>query len=1331
MNRILLAIATFVAGAAPQLALADDGIAPTYEKHVGPFLKTYCLGCHDGGDDSKGGLSVITFKSLMEGGDSGEVIVPGKSDESRLVKLLLGTARPKMPPKDSKQPRSEEIEIVKRWVDLGAKGPISSTPQSAAELNVRHIEPKGSVAAAISSVAFSPDGRWLAAARHHEVLLIDAAAGRVEQTLAGAENPINSIAFSPDGRRVAAAEGLPSVVGNVRLWEIGGKEPRVLTGHVDSIYAVAFNPAGDKLVTASYDKLLILWEVATAKELHALKHHTAAVFAAAFSPDGKTLVSAAADQTVKLWNVETGQRITTLTEPTKGLNAVAFHPRGHEIAAAGSDKMIRIYEWNGTVSKLKRSSFAHDAPILALAYSPDGATLFSGSEDRRIKAWDSATLQERHVYDDLPDWPLTLAINHYGTQLAAGFFNGDLTVFDAGSAKKLRDILKAGKPQVVRVQEPTPTSTKTRVAAVDRDAQSGFVCRNVENRTSNFELRMKPPLDVRGSHPEPIHEIHPTMAAHRTGGDFVSLLAAAVFTQVQAAEAAEKPKPNPPAPRLDAVSPRTVVRGSKVKFTLYGQNIRDADRLFVSPSNLSATLLPGDEKNANQAFCEIEIPGDMQPGMVSVRLHTPLGSTAAKSFYVGPFAELGEKEDNGKSETATPATFPATLVGTIGAKGDRDLWAFEAEAGQELVFVLVGPSIGSSLNARLTLLDEAGRSLEHVTRQPWKSETVLAHRFEVAGRFFLAIDDRDFTGGGNHYYYIHAGALPYVIDSFPLGMTSADAGPPAGDRVQAVEVRGANLAAGARLVPVAGAGARFLPLNTPAGKTLNGARFESSPYPEFAETEPNGTPAQARYLPVPCAISGKISPATSARADVDHVSFDARRGERLTIEVLARRLGSPLDSVIDILDASGKPVPRYTIRAVAETYTVLRDHDSRSKGIRLQHWEDVQPNDLMMLGDEILKVQILPLGPDEDVKFFDKGGLRLGFLGTTPEAHAINSAAYKIEVHPPRVAFAPNGMPVVTLDYSNDDGGPGFGSDSQVLFDVPADGRYMVRLRDVRDLAGDDYYYRLVIRPRQEDFRMSLDPENPNIPRGGSLPVTVNLDRLDGFNGPVDVRIDGLPEGIAATPTRIGPDLFSAVLTLTASETIGEVGASGPGLKQTASTAQSLNNVPTNQPPGTAQESGRGRSPEPQTFKVIASARIGAVTVEHATTPGFGLHQVSVTSTPDLKVDVEPAVATISPGQELRFTVTIERRNAFAGRVPVDVLNLPHGLRVLDVGLNGVLINENEISRSFVVACDPWAESGPLLFYAAPKVEAKNERHASAPIRLEVRPATTVAEAVK
>lgn len=149
------------------------------------------------------------------------------------------------------------------------------------------------------------------------------------------------------------------------------------------------------------------------------------------------------------------------------------------------------------------------------------------------------------------------------------------------------------------------------------------------------------------------------------------------------------------------------------------------------------------------------------------------------------------------------------------------------------------------------------------------------------------------------------------------------------------------------------------------------------------------------------------------------------------------------------------------------------------------------------------------------------------------------------------------------------------------------------------------------------------------------------------------------------------------------------------------------------------------------TLRVIGRAVIGDQPVEHSTNPGFGGHLVTVTSPPDIRITVEPTFAEIAPGQELRFTATIERRNAFKARVPVEVLNLPHGLRVLDVGLNGVLINENETSRSFVVTCDPWAEPGSVQFYAAARVEAKTERHASGLLRLEVKGTPAVANAAK
>ena len=1219
--RLTLLAVVCVLGIAMPAGAQDPAVnEPGYEQQVHGFFKTYCVGCHNQ-DDSKGGLSLETHAALLAGGDSGEtLLVAGKSGDSRLIQLLDGTEKPKMPPKDAKQPTAAEIALVRKWIDLGAKPPKETLPKTTLP-DLPHIAPQVAVPAAITGVAFNVEGTQLAAGREREVLAFDPASGKRLQTLTGAEHPLNCVAVSRNGL-IAAGGGPAGLAGQVHVWDAAGNARPVLTGHSDSIYGLAFSPDGTLLATSSYDKLIKLWEVETGRELRTLKHHTMAVYQVAFSPDGRTLASVGADQTVKLWDVATGQRLVTLTEATKGLNAVVFHPNGREVLAAGIDKMLRVWDWDGKSARLKRTTFAHNGPLLALAVSPDGNRLFTCSEDLRIKAWETATLGDRPGYPPVADWPQAMAASPRGDALVVGLQNGDLLLFDPATPQLLRKLLPEAAQKAAGLD---PAAVQ--VAATDVRAALAALAPNVAAQT--------------------------------------------------AAPAAAN-EANPPSPQLASISPRTAVRGTSVTLTLAGRNIWDADQVFVQPPDVEVTLLPGDAKTPNSRTVQAVLPAEMQARVVQLRLHTPLGSTEARSFYAGPFAELAEQEPNDLPDKAGAATLPQTWAGTISQRGDRDLWKFDATAGQELVFALVGSGFGSMLNAKLALLDGTGRTLALSERNPAERDVVIGHRFVEAGSYFLHVEDRNNAGSGNHFYYVHAGAFPLATRVFPPALQAGT------NATLAVE--GYNLAG---IIPVSAltlpAGSRVEPVTTPLGKSLNSIKYEVSAAPELVETEPNDDWQQASPVPVPGAVSGHIAPVGDKTGDLDHFAFDAVAGQRLTIEVVARRLGSRLDSILEILDAQGQPVGRQTLRAVAETYTVLRDHNSRSRGIRLQNWDDFAINDLLMLGAEVVKIQELPLGPDEDVKFFHKDNVRLGFLGTTPQAHALDSRAFKIEVHPPGATFPPNGMPVVPLHYGNDDGGPGLGSDSQVLFDVPRNGRYVVRLRDVRNLADPDFVYRLVIRPRQEDFRLTLTPPNPDVPRGGSLPVTINLERSEGFSGPVDIRLEGLPAGITATTGRIGPEGFNCVVTLTSDAAAPpSAGADALGLR------------------------------------VIGKAQINAQDVERTTTPMFGSHQVTVTSPPDLVVQVEPAVAQISPGQELRFKVTVERRHGITARIPVDVLNLPHGLRVLDVGLNGVLITEMDTSRTFVVRCDPWAEPGPLNFYAAGKVEAKNERHAAPPIRLEV-----------
>jgi eukaryotic-like serine/threonine-protein kinase len=166
-------------------------------------------------------------------------------------------------------------------------------------------------------LAYSPDGRWLAAREADEktMVLRDARTHEVRFRFEGHEDAINGAAFSPDGHLLASC----SRDRTVRLWQIDpltlpspsptGREDRVtgcqvLRGHSDEVFAVAFHPDGRRLATAGRDQAIWVWDLARGEEVARLPGHTSYVWSLAFSPDGKTLASGSGDTTVRLWDTE-------------------------------------------------------------------------------------------------------------------------------------------------------------------------------------------------------------------------------------------------------------------------------------------------------------------------------------------------------------------------------------------------------------------------------------------------------------------------------------------------------------------------------------------------------------------------------------------------------------------------------------------------------------------------------------------------------------------------------------------------------------------------------------------------------------------------------------------------------------------------------------------------------------------------------------------------------------------------------------------------------------------------------------------------------------------
>ncbi len=413
------------------LVLADDGARtaqrPEFARDVQPVLTKYCAGCH-AGDEPEAGLVLESFAGLSRGGEQGKVVVPGKPDESKLSLVLEKKVEPFMPPEDSEPVPAEQIAMLRAWIAAGAPAPTGDAGTTAPM--VPQIATVGEVRSPIHALAYSPDGKLLAAARHGAVE-IRSAEGQLLRTLEGHSGHVNQVGFSRDGRFLWATGGDPGLAGQIVLWNTADwSQLRSYAGHSDSIYAADLSLDGKLLATGSYDRSIKVWETATGNEVVTLQGHHGAVFGLAFHPDGNIIASASDDRTVKLWDVHHGQRLDTLIEPAKAQYAVTFSPDGRFVVAGGVDNRIRVWEitkgGQAGTNLLRYARFAHEGPILALTFSPDGKTLFSSAEDRTVKLWDTREYKQRELLQAQQDWTVALAVSPDGATLAAGRLDGGL-----------------------------------------------------------------------------------------------------------------------------------------------------------------------------------------------------------------------------------------------------------------------------------------------------------------------------------------------------------------------------------------------------------------------------------------------------------------------------------------------------------------------------------------------------------------------------------------------------------------------------------------------------------------------------------------------------------------------------------------------------------------------------------------------------------------------------------------------------------------------------------------------------------------------------------------
>jgi len=310
---------------------------------------------------------------------------------------------------------------------------------------------------------------------------------------------------------------------------------------------------------------------------------------------------------------------------------------------------------------------------------------------------------------------------------------------------------------------------------------------------------------------------------------------------------------------------------------------------------------------AETVLVEVSIDPDAAPGDRELRLGTPAGLTNPVVFQVGLLPEAQEQEPNGplpfgNRQNAPVLGLPALINGQI-EPGDVDRFRFRAQQGQQLVVETrarhlvpyLADAVPGWFQATVALYDLEGSELAFADDYRFDPDPVLFYRVPRTAEYELEVRDSIYRGREDFVYRVAIGELPFITQIFPLG------GRTGVETIASVE--GWNLPSKELTLDTQPGSARIRQTALSHGGALsNCVAYAVDDLPECQEAEPNDTAADAQRIDLPRIVNGRIT----QPGDVDVFRFGGRAGQEVVADVYARRLGSPLDSLLRLTDASGK-----------------------------------------------------------------------------------------------------------------------------------------------------------------------------------------------------------------------------------------------------------------------------------------------------------------------------------------------------------------------------------------------------------------------------------------